>query len=65
MLIGQFHYDDLASQACRVGKDFGQRNNLPLLCLMVLFILTRSKNICTVYVHFCMVYLFVSDAMTM
>jgi len=64
MLIGHFHDDNWVSKACRVGKDFGQWNNLPL-CLMVLFILIRFKNICTVYVYFCTMYLFVSNAVKM
>jgi len=55
MLIGHFRDDNLASQALRFGKDFGQWNNQPL-CLIVLFILIRSKNILTVYVHFYTIY---------
>ena len=43
MLIGHFHDVNLVSQACRVGKDFGQWNNIPL-CLMILFILIRSEK---------------------
>jgi hypothetical protein len=64
MLIGHFHDDNLVPQACRIGKDFGQWNNLPL-CLMILFVLVRSKNIYTVYVPFCKIYLFVSNAVKM
>jgi hypothetical protein len=47
---GHFQDDNLVSKACRFGKDFGQWNNIPL-CLMVLFILIRSKNIYTVYIY--------------